>query len=55
MIQKLEKKYSEYKRLVQKNCRKSHDDYVQNLITSGNNNKKNSGHTLKVNVKKIQE
>ena len=34
------KKYSEYKRLVQKSCRKAHDDYVQDLITVDNSNKK---------------
>ena len=33
-------KYKEYKKLVQKYCRKSHDNYVEDLITSDNTNKK---------------
>ena len=33
------KKYSEYKRLVQKSCRKAHDDYVKDLITVDKSNK----------------
>ena len=34
------KKYKNYKKLAQKSCRKSHDDYVQDLITTDNSNKK---------------
>ena len=33
-------KYKEYKKLAQKSCRNSHDDYVQDLITYDNSNKK---------------
>ena len=33
-------KYREYKKLVQKLCRKSHDAYVQDLITADKTNKK---------------
>ena len=34
------KKYKDYKNLAQKLCRKSHDNYVQDLITSDKSNKK---------------
>jgi capsular polysaccharide biosynthesis protein len=34
------KKYKEYKKLAQKSCRKSHDNYVEDLITSDSTNKK---------------
>ena len=34
------KKYNELKKLVQKQCRKSHDVYVQDLITNDKSNKK---------------
>ena len=33
-------KYKEYKKLAQKSCRNSHDDYVKDLITTDNTNKK---------------
>ena len=34
------KKYKDYKKLAQKHCRKSHDNYVEDLITSDKSNKK---------------
>ena len=36
----LGKKYKDYKRLAQKLLRKSHDSYVQDLITCDKSNKK---------------
>ena len=40
MIPKFGKKYKHLKRLSQKFCRQSHDNYVENLITSDKSNKK---------------
>ena len=33
-------KYKDYKKLVQKQCRKAHDEYLHNLITDDKSNKK---------------